>query len=563
MEHFGGICKQWLVKLEEKSPKNWTFSFLRCLIILDSMSTETKAPAQPKRSVPPSLRPLVWLGIPESVLAWKPRLPSRNWCIFLASVAAVGYLYYDDRRQCKKILEEYKDRVRGLSEHSMHPLEQPRKVLVYTAKYPGDDNYDVGTIYFKRYVKPILVAAAVDYEILSGTSYGNLARELRNRIHDRRRNLAGLEPWTTNTVAGTSLPTTLSPAQFLQRELEGAVVLVGRPALKEWAWALKEGWGSSIPAKPVDYSEKLASELSEDGAFEEEPEEPGIDSSSTIDNIDEPAASSVTATPGQGFALPTQIGLQSLQGRSLSPLGSTQPVAARIKATEVSPSEQSLPPVSPIPAQPPICFVDFTNLVGFVNIPRRIARFFYRREDVRRGAEAGLRIVLGTKNDAREFNPGDPGTISREPPQGNDLDWGLEEESFYPNSFSKTLENVKRWRENYYNELRKELKASREIARGIREPTKAEKRDMPKSEIELRSQRFDKEQMWRNTEQGFKILDPHTGVEWDESWRGSLRVLRDRPDDERIPRKEQPQEVASDAATTPEQTAEKAAETAS
>lgn len=182
---------------------------------------------------------------------------------------------------------------------------------------------------------------------------------------------------------------------------------------------------------------------------------------------------------------------------------------------------------------------------------------------MRRGAEAGLRIVLGTKNDAREFNPGDPGTISREPPQGNDLDWGLEEESFYPNSFSKTLENVKRWRENYYNELRTELKASREIARGIREPTKAEKRDMPKSEIELRSQRFDKEQMWRNTEQGFKILDPHTGVEWDESWRGSLRVLRDRPDDERIPRKEQPQEVASDAATTPEQTAEKAAETAS
>mgnify|MGYP002723027810 FL=1 len=165
------------------------------------MSTETKAPARPKRSVPPSLRPLVWLGIPESVLAWKPRLPSRNWCIFLASVAAVGYLYYDDRRQCKKILEEYKDRVRGLSEQSMHPLEQPRKVLVYTAKYPGDDNYDVGTIYFKRYVKPILVAAAVDYEILSGTSYGNLARELRNRIHDRRRNLAGLEPWTTNTLS--------------------------------------------------------------------------------------------------------------------------------------------------------------------------------------------------------------------------------------------------------------------------------------------------------------------------------------------------------------------------
>lgn len=526
------------------------------------MSSETKAPASPKRAVPASLRPLVWLGIPESVLSWKPRLPSRNWCIFLASIAALGYLYYDDRRQCKKIMEEYKDRVRGLSERSMHPLEQPRKVLVYTAKYPGDDNYDVGTIYFKRYVKPILVAAAVDYEILSGTSYGNLARELRNRIHERRRNLAGLEPWTTNTVAGTSLPTTLSPAQFLQRELEGAVVLVGRPALKEWAWALKEGWGTSIPVKPVDYSEKLASELSEDSAFEEEPEEQEMGPPSSIDNTDESTAPTVSAAPGQGFALPTQIGLHSLQGRPFSPMVPTQPVASQTKTSKAPLSEQSLPPVSPIPAQPPICFVDFTNLVGFVNIPRRITRFFYRREDVRQGAEAGLRIVLGTKNDAREFEPGHPDTISREPPQGNDLDWGLKEESFYPNSFSKTLENVKRWRENYYTELRKELKASREIARGIREPSKAEKRDMPRSEIELRSQRFDKEQMWRNTEQGFRILDPHAGVEWDESWRGSLRVLRDRPADERIPRKEQPQEVAADAAITPELAAEKAAESA-
>ena len=136
--------------------------------------------------------------------------------------------------------------------------------------------------------------------------------------------------------------------------------------------------------------------------------------------------------------------------------------------------EPELPPMSPIPAQPPICFVDFTNLVGFSNIPRRIARFFYRREDVRRGAEAGLSIVLGTKNDAREFQAGDRGTIPRDPPQGHDLDWGLEEEAYYPSTFFKTISNIEKWRKSYYEELRKELKASREIARGIREPTKAE-----------------------------------------------------------------------------------------
>ena len=147
-----------------------------------------------------------------------------------------------------------------------------------------------------------------------------------------------------------------------------------------------------------------------------------------------------------------------------------------------------------------------------------------------------MSIVLGTKNDAREFQAGDRGTIPRDPPQGHDLDWGLEEEAYYPSTFFKTISNIEKWRKSYYEELRKELKASREIARGIREPTKAEKRDMPKSEIELRGQRFDKEEQWRNSEHGFKILDPAAGVEWDESWRGSLRVLVPRSPDDHVPR---------------------------
>lgn len=537
-----------------------------------AMSIETKGRGTPpKREVPPALRPLRWVGIPDSVLSWKPRVPSRNWCIFWTTLAVLGGLYYDDRRKCKLIMEEYKDRVRGLSEVKMNPLDLPRKVQVYTAKYPGDDNYDVGVTFFKRYVKPILVAGGVDFEILSGTSYGNLARELRNRIHERRRNLAGIEPWTTNTPAGTSLPTTLSPAQFLQRELDGAVVLIGRPAFKEWAWALKEGWGTSIPVKPVDYNEQLAAELSEDGAFEEEPTESSdaeaAANNALLNSAEDNGAAPLPAmtTPTRGFQLPTQVGMQSLQRGAPSSFmrAPSAPAAPQTPTGGSALPEPELPPMEPIPAQPPICFVDYKNLVGFRNIPRRIARFFYRREDVRRGAEAGLSIVLGTKNDAREFDPGAPGTIPSTPPQGRDLDWGVEEETVYPKRFFKTLEDIKVWREGYYKELRKELNASREIARGAREPTKAEQRDMPKSEIELRSQRFEKEQAWRNSEQGFEILNPEAGVVWDESWRGSLRVLRERPSDERVPRS-----VPSCAGTaptkhiTPEEAAKQAADTA-
>ena len=149
------------------------------------MSSEPKAgaTAAPRRQVPAALRPLIWMGIPESVLSWKPRLPSRNWSIFFASVAAVSFLYYDDRRQCRKIMDEYKERVRGLAEDPLHPQEMPRKVTVYTARYPGEPDYDASVLYFKRFIKPVLVAAAVDFEIISGTRHGSLARELLSLIH--------------------------------------------------------------------------------------------------------------------------------------------------------------------------------------------------------------------------------------------------------------------------------------------------------------------------------------------------------------------------------------------
>ena len=93
-------------------------------------------------------------GVPRSVLTWKPRLPSRNWTIFLTVVGTITYLYYDDRRQCKAIREQYLDRVRyrGL-EPTGSSLELPRKVKVIGAKWPEDDDDDRALRYFRKYVK--------------------------------------------------------------------------------------------------------------------------------------------------------------------------------------------------------------------------------------------------------------------------------------------------------------------------------------------------------------------------------------------------------------------------
>jgi import inner membrane translocase subunit TIM54 len=83
----------------------------------------------------------------------KLRLPSRNWLIFLGISSSLLGAYYYDRRECKRILQQYVDRVKHLAEQPAGTMEWPRKVTVYGSKWPGDDDYDKSIKYFRKYVK--------------------------------------------------------------------------------------------------------------------------------------------------------------------------------------------------------------------------------------------------------------------------------------------------------------------------------------------------------------------------------------------------------------------------
>jgi len=89
-------------------------------------------------------------GIPPSWLDKRPKLPSRNWLIFLSVTSSIAGLYIYDRRQCKHIRQSYIDRVKHLAEQPFDPLDTPRKVTVYAAKWPGDEDYDQSMRYFRN-----------------------------------------------------------------------------------------------------------------------------------------------------------------------------------------------------------------------------------------------------------------------------------------------------------------------------------------------------------------------------------------------------------------------------
>jgi import inner membrane translocase subunit TIM54 len=116
-----------------------------------SSSSEAPVPTPVKKSGVKTI--LRYTGIPLSWLDKRPKLPSRNWLIFLSVTSTALGLYVYDRRQCKRIRQEYIDKVKHFSEVSAGPFETPRRLTVYGAKWPGDEDYDQSLRYFRKYVK--------------------------------------------------------------------------------------------------------------------------------------------------------------------------------------------------------------------------------------------------------------------------------------------------------------------------------------------------------------------------------------------------------------------------
>ncbi|KAF8917830.1 mitochondrial import inner membrane translocase subunit TIM54 [Mucidula mucida] len=442
----------------------------------------------------PSTAPPTNAALDLSGLTWvakRLKVPSRNTLIFLSVTSSVLGLYIYDRQQCKKIRQEYVDKVRHLSEETTDHLAWPRQVKVYSAKWPGDEDYNQCARYFRKYVKPIFIAAAIDFEIVTGKKHGDLADRIADEIKMRRRLDMGLEEEHRDPRL-TPKYKFRSKEDIRQQELDGGIVIVGRPTWKEFMDGLKRGWTES-PAK-IDHDEILARELEEDGRFDE------------VEPFEETPPS-----PAKSF-----------NSDFYNTLHQASP-----KPTASSPVDSTIP--SSIPALPPILFVPFTNYVGFKLIPNMLYDFFNRRYFVQSGAEAAYRLVM---RQTRPFNP--PSSVilfndvsSEVPSTSSDVDFGKHSEGYYKNSLNATEKEVERQRRKYYDELVPKLATARELARHIREPTKDEINYPPATEVELRAERMEKEKRWRRMLSGWEIVKPSTEVAWDNRFEGIFTVFTD------------------------------------
>ncbi|GAA6006350.1 hypothetical protein JCM11491_004923 [Sporobolomyces phaffii] len=532
-------------------------------------SARTLPPAAPKPT-----NPFVYLGIPQAVLDWRPSRPGPKMSVFILVTASLTSLYAYDRNECKRLQKEYMDKVRWMSEEKLDSHEFPRKVKVLGARVPDDGELERSAKWFKRYMKPILVASGTDYVLKIGTNPGGLARTLIHEFRGRRITQAAHEiPGSVMLVndAQSNVNAVLAEKDLEeeQREASGATVILGRGALKEYLWALKKGYGEPIDLREEAKLEGLGlgnNERRKDGRWEREDEL----MSRELEKEDD-------KNPNAPFEEKLPVGLQDLgvddaesvpteaqpvNFLSYSPYRPITPSPSHSSASVSAPAPEAplVLPASEIPAQPPLLLVPFTCPFGIRTWPSKIAHFWNHRQDVKLGGEYALALLLSQTRPFDSPKVRSPegfvqGLIDEEvvaavrrgemheSTMENGLTTGSKDLDFLadleerPEHFKKGYRTMPKGHEyhrrTYYSDdLPPRLKTARELASGSRPPTSTEEKYPPKIESELRKERLDKELRWRRELEGWAIQRAGSGLAWIEGTEDKLKVI-EAPVDER------------------------------
>ena len=272
----------------------------------------------------------------------------------------------------------------------------PRTITICLSAPPGD-GLRAAREHFHEYIKPILVAGALDWEVIEGRREGEvragLAAKIR-RLRKRSGEKAAVEELEENVedrLADFRRGAGIGRWDGVQGDL-----ILGRHTWKEYVRGLHEGW-----LGPLD-----------------DPSVPEAPSSPTTSEEDIQASQPDTSTPAY---LSGAEGLQpsepSSQSESSSEVPSTPPPPAEKppdkSTSKISPaptyissnaySTASLSPSTPFSFQPSTV-VPLPHLLGFLNTPIRMYRFLTRRYLADETGQLVATLVLASST--RSYNRG-------------------------------------------------------------------------------------------------------------------------------------------------------------
>lgn len=277
------------------------------------------------------------------------KLPSRNWMIFLTITGSFTAAVIYDRKEKSRVQQKWCDLVAHLSKESL-PVEQTRRKLTVYLSAPPGDGLRTARDHFKEYVKPILVAAAMDYQVIEGRRQGDVRAGLSERIRKLRRHAGE----SSTVVEDPSLEDVVADARkkigVTEEPGPKGDLVIGRHTWKEYIRGLHEGWLGPLDPPPAPVAEPLDAPLSE-----------GTEASmASADGIPAPENPEKTETTEKKEEKPKPSG----------------PTPAYLAPADYS--SQSLPPSFPqsLDGSAPIAF---PHILGFLNTPIRIWRYLNQR----------------------------------------------------------------------------------------------------------------------------------------------------------------------------------------
>ncbi|KAF2223034.1 mitochondrial import inner membrane translocase subunit Tim54, partial [Elsinoe ampelina] len=306
------------------------------------------------------------------------RLPSRNWLIFLTVTGSFTAAVLYDKREKRKIQDKWISLVSPLKDEILAPNQLPRKVKIYVQAPPGDGLTPARELFYE-YVKPILVAGGLEWEVVEGRREGDVRWGVAEGVRkERRRKGEGSEQEEEDVIRNAR-----ERVGTKEWEGVGGELVIGRHTWKEFMRGLHEGW-----LGPVDKPKEEVPEV-----------------------IPEPAMI-VEDKPGDGHSHSNNASSSSEQAQA--PVADPEPEPKEPTAEEKAEEERkkrlkpgpynsttdypsaSLPRSLPA-SLGPTTVIQFPHLIGFTYTPRRVWRFLHRRELADSIGRQVAALVLGTQ----------------------------------------------------------------------------------------------------------------------------------------------------------------------
>jgi import inner membrane translocase subunit TIM54 len=329
------------------------------------------------------------------------KLPSRNWSIFFTIVGSWTAAYAYDRREKKRIIQKWSDRVAYLASAPLNPDVMPRSIRVILGAPPADGLLTARE-HYHEYVKPILVAGGMDWEAVEGRKEGDVRAMVAEKIREIRIRAGetGELPERDETEEKKEIIRQVRERHQVEMEggraAVGGDIVIGRNIWKEYMRGLHEGWLGPLTSPIVPVTE-VAEEATEDTQtpIPENTVDAQLDTPSTepeksiiesLTDVVDPANSSETAFSGA-----TSESSQSEVDKASEEKKKAEEEEAKKKEEKpkrkqpppfISTSEYADAPLAPTisAALGPSIAIPLPHILGFLNTPIRMYRFLRQRE---------------------------------------------------------------------------------------------------------------------------------------------------------------------------------------